>query len=111
MLDTLGGKGALKQTRAVANSYSLQLQGQPGAQQAQQRGGINGHATTQPNKTAGYVDMIHRMQADNNGVKLNKGTPPTGQTSSNKAMVRPSNLLQQNATTQAAMRNGNGAYA
>jgi len=52
--------------------------------------------------------MIHRMQADNNG--LNKGTPSTGQTS-NKAMVRPSNLLQQNATTQAAMRNGNGAYA
>ena len=94
------GKAGAKQTRAAANSYNLQLQGQPGGGQAQQRGT---GANTQSNKTAGYVDMIHKMQSDNNGVKLNSGTamPESTQntaTSSNKTMVRPSNLLQQNTS-------------
>jgi hypothetical protein len=55
-----------RQTRAAANSYNLQLNGgQVAASNTQEPRGAS-HANTVPNKTAGYVDMIHRMQSDSN---------------------------------------------
>ena len=55
-----------RQTRAPAPSYNLQLNGKEVATDNTQAPRGVSHATTVPNKSAGYVDMIHRMQSDSN---------------------------------------------